>query len=186
MRVSHIHAGSALLLLCVLSSPAQDTRPAKDPLAREMMGDAMSAGKKFVSLLEALPDDELDWRPAAGVRSFRELFTHIADANHFFMTFVGGPGAGDPDLPKDQAARENRFKAKADLLKHLTLSFEHTSQMLGSLGADELAKDLKMFGRQTTGRGAMLVNLGHIHEHLGQAIAYARMNGVTPPWSQSD
>jgi hypothetical protein len=28
--------------------------------------------------------------------------------------------------------------------------------------------------------------LVHMHEHLGQSIAYARMNGITPPWSKSD
>ena len=26
--------------------------------------------------------------------------------------------------------------------------------------------------------------MNHLHEHLGQSIAYARMNGVVPPWSQ--
>ncbi len=25
-----------------------------------------------------------------------------------------------------------------------------------------------------------------MHEHLGQSIAYARSNGVTPPWSKTD
>jgi hypothetical protein len=25
--------------------------------------------------------------------------------------------------------------------------------------------------------------LNHLHEHLGQSIAYARMNAVVPPWS---
>jgi uncharacterized damage-inducible protein DinB len=25
----------------------------------------------------------------------------------------------------------------------------------------------------------------HNHEHLGQMIAYARMNGIAPPWSRS-
>ena len=24
----------------------------------------------------------------------------------------------------------------------------------------------------------------HLHEHLGQLIAYARSNGVVPPWSR--
>jgi uncharacterized damage-inducible protein DinB len=26
----------------------------------------------------------------------------------------------------------------------------------------------------------------HMHEHLGQAIAYARVNGVVPPWSAKE
>jgi len=31
----------------------------------------------------------------------------------------------------------------------------------------------------------VLINLEtHMAEHLGQAIAYSRMNGIVPPWSQ--
>jgi hypothetical protein len=40
-----------------------------------------------------------------------------------------------------------------------------------------------MFGNDTTERGAFLSALTHLHEHLGQSVAYARMNGVVPPWS---
>jgi len=40
-----------------------------------------------------------------------------------------------------------------------------------------------MFGNDITERAAFLNALTHLHEHLGQSIAYARMNGVVPPWS---
>jgi hypothetical protein len=33
-------------------------------------------------------------------------------------------------------------------------------------------------------RQVWVVTVAHLHEHLGQSIAYARTNGVTPPWSQ--
>ena len=39
----------------------------------------------------------------------------------------------------------------------------------------------KMFGRQTTARGAFIMITGHFAEHLGQLIAYARVNASTPP-----
>ena len=41
-----------------------------------------------------------------------------------------------------------------------------------------------MFGNATTHRGVLVTVLSHLHEHLGQSVAYARMNGVVPPWSQ--
>ena len=28
--------------------------------------------------------------------------------------------------------------------------------------------------------------LAHISEHMGQSIAYARMNGIVPPWSKPE
>jgi uncharacterized damage-inducible protein DinB len=30
----------------------------------------------------------------------------------------------------------------------------------------------------------MIFILRHLGEHLGQSIAYARMNGVVPPWTE--
>lgn len=29
-----------------------------------------------------------------------------------------------------------------------------------------------------------MILMNHSHEHLGQSIAYARMNGIAPPWSE--
>ena len=57
--------------------------------------------------------------------------------------------------------------------------------MLKATGLNDadLEKPIKMFGYDTTHRGALMTALNHLHEHLGQSIAYARMNGVVPPWS---
>jgi uncharacterized damage-inducible protein DinB len=50
----------------------------------------------------------------------------------------------------------------------------------------DLEKKVKAFGgREMTQRQLMLIILNHMHEHLGQSIAYARSNGVTPPWSEA-
>ena len=40
-----------------------------------------------------------------------------------------------------------------------------------------------MFGKMVTYRDVILTQLGHLHEHLGLSIAYARMNNVVPPWT---
>ena len=47
----------------------------------------------------------------------------------------------------------------------------------------DLDKPVRMYGELSTERAAFITALTHIHEHLGQSIAYARMNGVVPPWS---
>jgi hypothetical protein len=48
----------------------------------------------------------------------------------------------------------------------------------------DLDKPLKLFGQQTTYRGSIIMITGHTGEHLGQSIAYARMNGIVPPWTE--
>jgi hypothetical protein len=42
---------------------------------------------------------------------------------------------------------------------------------------------VKLFGRDATVREVLFTMSNHVHEHLGQSIAYARMNGIVPPWS---
>jgi hypothetical protein len=48
----------------------------------------------------------------------------------------------------------------------------------------QLNAALDVFGQKTTNRGLWISTVTHLHEHLGQLIAYARSNKVTPPWSK--
>jgi hypothetical protein len=52
------------------------------------------------------------------------------------------------------------------------------------LSDNDLKTSVKFFGRDTTKQQAALMLLFDQHEHLGQSIAYARTNGVVPPWSK--
>jgi Zn-dependent protease with chaperone function len=55
-----------------------------------------------------------------------------------------------------------------------------------AMGADEAFEhaDLDLFGNKSTVRGVYLLVLAHGQEHLGQSIAYARSNSITPPWTE--
>ena len=50
--------------------------------------------------------------------------------------------------------------------------------------ADKLDAPMKIFGTETTARATWISTTTHLHEHLGQLIAYARSNKVVPPWSK--
>ncbi|MBA3341944.1 MAG: hypothetical protein H0T48_08910 [Gemmatimonadaceae bacterium] len=47
-----------------------------------------------------------------------------------------------------------------------------------------LNQNIKFFGQDWSRQRAMILTVTHLHEHLGQLIAYARSNNVTPPWSR--
>jgi len=38
--------------------------------------------------------------------------------------------------------------------------------------------------RKTAARSLWISTVTHLHEHLGQLIAYARSNKIAPPWSK--
>jgi uncharacterized damage-inducible protein DinB len=132
--------------------------------------------KKIISLAEAVPAEKYSWRPAEGVRSIGEVYMHIANANYGLPSALGvKPPAG---ISRDL---EKTVTEKAKILEHLKTSFEHARKALASVG--DLSKPTKLFGRDNTYGGVELLIVTHLHEHLGQSIAYARTNKVTPPWS---
>lgn len=142
-----------------------------------MTANLTGAQKKFVSLAEAIPASKYNWRPAAGVRSVSEILMHVATVNYFF---AGRFGVKPPaDFRHDW---EKTVTAKAEVIAKLKASFEQIERALR--GAD-LSQTVKLHGgRETTVGKLALHAVSHAHEHLGQLIAYARMNGVVPPWSK--
>ena len=101
---------------------------------------------------------------------------HIAGGNYFLATFLG------VDPPKMNGDIEKNVTKKADVIAELKRSFEHLRSAVNA--TSDLEKPVKMFGTPTTHRGVLVTILSHLHEHLGQSVAYARMNGVVPPWSR--
>jgi uncharacterized damage-inducible protein DinB len=169
------------------SAPAAAT-PAAKPMAAPTLAGGIrgilayeigDAQKKLTSLAEATPADKFSWRPGTGVRSVGEVYMHVASANYFLPTFWGAtPAAGvDPrTLEKDGGD-------KAKTIAALNASFDYLKQAINSVSDADLSKPIKMFGRDATAVGAMMVAAAHAHEHLGQSIAYARTNSIVPPWS---
>lgn len=136
--------------------------------------------EKFAGLAEATPADKFTYRPGEGVSSTSEVLLHVAGANYFVaQAFGAAPPAG-----LDLGGLQTSTTDKEEIQDHLKQSFEHLAGAIGSVGAGNAEKAMKMFGQDTTARGAIWMAMGHLSEHLGQSIAYARVNGVVPPWSE--
>ena len=138
------------------------------------------AASQLVSLAEATPAEKFAWRPAPGIRSFSEVYMHIALTNYFLLRQAGFK------LPPEIAAgisadSEKAVTAKGDVIKWLK---ESQDLVRDSYPKADRQKKAKLFGAETTVDGIFLRLLVHNHEHMGQSVAYARMNGVVPPWSK--
>lgn len=134
---------------------------------------------KFVGLAEAMPQSAYSWRPADGVRSVSELFLHVAGANFRLTGMIGTP----PPAGMDFTDWEKSATDKAAIVAKLKQSFIHLKAAVAKLDAGQAAKPVKVFGRDSTELGAAWTITEHLSEHLGQAIAYARVNKVVPPWT---
>ena len=165
--------------LLPLAARAQETA-GKPPGAK---GDIVhwieDAEKKLVELASATPEAKYAWRPGKDVRSVGEVFTHVVAANYRIPSFVGVKA---PEGVKLEGLDKSLTK-KADIEKALTDSFAHLKKAVSDTPDADFDKPAELFGRKTTTRNAYLLLLSHAHEHLGQSIAYARSNKITPPWT---
>ena len=153
-----------------------------------LMRDIATLEGKLLGLAEAIPEDKYDWRPAEGVRSVREVMMHVAADNYFLPTFAGmaapaETGIKSGDYPSVQAY-EKRSASKAVALQALRESFAHLRSAMELADEAVLKQSFDVFGTKMSGLDLSVMTTTHLHEHLGQAIAYARSNGVVPPWSQ--
>ena len=135
---------------------------------------------RFTPLADAVPAEKYSWRPAEGVRSAGEVYAHVVMANYGIAKTLGTPLPSGLD-PKSFLAAAND---KPKIVQALKDSFAHLRQAISSLNDKDADKPQAMFNRQTTLRGAFMMIDRHLGEHLGQSIAYARMNGVVPPWTE--
>ena len=172
-----------LPLLSLLSVPAfahEEAKPAAGASVRDdILANIADAEEKLTALAEAIPAEKFAWRPAEKVRSVGEVFMHVAGGNYFLPTFWG------VKVPEGVKPRELEPSGsdKAKVLSAMKASFEHVRNAVKNAPDADMDKMIKLFGKDATMRQAMMVAASHAHEHLGQSIAYARMNGIAPPWS---
>jgi uncharacterized damage-inducible protein DinB len=150
-------------------------------LQKEASGNLGFSSSQVQQLAGAIPADKYSWTPQAGVRSVAEVCAHIISANYFFASKLG---AKIPDGVKMETI-EKDLKTKEQIAPALKQSYELIISAVSKLNDADMAKKVEFpFPGQYTDMSAVLIAVGHSTEHLGQLIAYARMNGITPPWNE--
>ena len=143
--------------------------------------------KQVLALAKAIPEDKYSWRPGPGVRSFKEVFLHIAFGNHLLLN-IANKSPKKEELMKqieENAKGETDPATKDKVVAQLTESFAAVRKTFdGIRSAGSLTREVELFGNPATFGGVLAEIDTHIAEHLGQAIAYARVNSIAPPWSQ--
>jgi uncharacterized damage-inducible protein DinB len=146
-------------------------------LRADLLWSLDDARDKLVALAQAIPAEKYGWRPSEEVRTVSEVFMHVAGANYFLPRLAGvaPPEGVSRDMEKETD--------KAKVVAALEQSFAHAHQAIAELPEADFDKAVSFGGHPSTVRRVLLLVVTHGHEHLGQAIAYARSIGVVPPWS---
>jgi uncharacterized damage-inducible protein DinB len=178
-----------LLALCTVvllphSAADQDKPAAAAPAVTGARGEFLAEvafyEQRYTRLAEAVPAEKYSWRPGEGVRSIGEVYAHIAAANYNLARVLGTPIPTGIDPKAFNASATDKVKT----VQTLKDSFAHFRGAILAIKDADLNNPLKLFGQDTTVRGAFFLITGHSGEHLGQSIAYARQNGIVPPWTE--
>ena len=156
-------------------------------LMADMHRDVSDVQKKFNELAKAIPEAAYSWRPG-GARSIGEVLLHVASDNSLIPVSMGKPVPAFTNISatdmKTVEAYEKRKLTKDQIIAELDASFKHLHEAMGLTTDANLTENIKFFGQDWSRQRAMLLTVTHLHEHLGQMIAYARSNNVAPPWSR--
>ncbi|HYK35876.1 DinB family protein [Alloacidobacterium sp.] len=178
----------ALILIPIHPAHAQaNTVPQKTAQQLDMQGlwqgydgEWHHATYQLLALAEAIPEKDYAWRPAPGVRSTSEVIMHIVIANFGLLSITG------IKMPRDlKQDAEKTVTSKADVIAWLKRSLEAVRQAHLKETPEHLATKvpIQYDYYHATVDGMYLRIIVHANEHMGQLIAYARMNNVVPPWS---
>jgi uncharacterized damage-inducible protein DinB len=172
---------------------------AEDPSAfkQEYLWELGYATHNLTALAEAIPAERFSWKPGEGVRSVSEVYVHVALGNFLLLDIVGHAAPEDlygkvaatgrersVALGKRNAELEKSVTQKARVVELLKRSLEAVRVAMDGATTADLDKRVDFFGTEKTARAVYLRMLAHAHEHMGQSIAYARVIGIVPPWSQ--
>jgi DinB family protein len=189
MGFRHILATLSLAALVVLAAApahAQDVISKDDAalVKASFLNDLDTLRTKFVGLAEAFPQDKYSWRPMDGVRSVSEVLMLAAMEGYSFIP--SSFGAKPADIPREEMGKLRTLSDKAQVIDHLNKGFAHAKAALTALDPATLTTRRKiMISPNPMAVTDIALGIGgDLHEHLGQMIAYARMNHIVPPWSK--
>lgn len=155
------------------------------PFIKDFLGQVDFVEGRILVLNQAMAAKE-SWRPAEGVRSAGETYLHIAFGNYILPKMMGFEPPAAVNFSMDLKKWDSQATEAGKIGDIMKASFDHVRGVAKKVTPEQLEKKIDLFGHEMTTRNAMITVLNHMHEHLGQSIAYARMNGVVPPWTAAE
>lgn len=175
---------ASLIAVASLAASAQN----RAGLMGYLLADVNDLESKIVGLAKAMPEGSYAWRPMPGVRSVGEAFTHVAADNYFMPAALGAAAPAATGISgtdyKTVEAYEKKTRTRAEIITEVEQSFAFLKKAMTDTTDAKMDTSVKMFGRESSVRSMWVSTVTHVHEHLGQLIAYARSNKIVPPWSK--
>ncbi|HKA00153.1 MAG TPA: DinB family protein [Candidatus Solibacter sp.] len=162
--------------LCAQSTATQSTPP-KNPLVATSQAFFASAKNNILRSADKVPDDLWSYQPAPTVRTFAQMFAHIADGQYEFCGMASEGKVVDKGI-------EKAATTKAAILAALKDAFAYCDAAYAKMTDATAVEMVPFFNRQVTRIGAMDFNVVHTMEHYGNLVTYMRLKNIVPPTSR--
>ncbi len=171
---------AAAVIALSLGASGADAQTAPSASRDELLMQFNTSARKFEQLAAAMPAEKFSWSPGPGVMTVAEVYAHVARYNYGYP--LENMGVAAPrGISLDTL---ERMRDKAQIVALLKSSAEFVRQSVQKMPDTQMSQSTQLYGRTVPQWSVLLQLVAHMNEHLGQSIAYARMNGVVPPWSR--
>jgi uncharacterized damage-inducible protein DinB len=164
-----------MAVLAALMFSAFPLRAAETPTHAEIRQQFYQVTNDIRRAVDQMPESNYDFKPAAGMRSFRELVAHISDVQNEMCGAVFN----------DRKAKFVKAKtsSKADMADALGTSFTACYQAFADLAPETAAVKVTTPMGDMTKLAALVAVVAHNNEEYGYMAVYLRLKGVVPPSS---
>ena len=163
-----------LLALAVVSAPLSSQTLTPIGSARTLW---QGVARNIAESANDVPADKYSYKPTPDVRSFGELFAHVAGAELRFCAMALG------ESPPTEDAVEKKALDKQGLIQALRASNEACMRAYAQTDA-AVAAPVNASAPNPSRLQMLIMNATHDSEHYGNIVTYLRMNGMVPPSSK--
>lgn len=177
------------ILLGLGSNAAAQAGPAGTPAAapgdpvKALVADWGRARLGAQEYLDAMPEDDINFKAAPEIRSFAGQWLHVAGGNYMFAAAVGGvePPYTAAVKEKNPEFMANLKQSKASLRAFVLGSYDFVIAQIQKLDPQKLREETQIFRYRMSREGLLIKALEHHAHHRGQTTIYLRLKGITPP-----
>jgi uncharacterized damage-inducible protein DinB len=173
-----LSVGAVSMSAQTTADTADHTAPSYD-MKGQSLADLLAVQTKMVALANAIPADKMTWRPSPDSRSFAEVFLHVAGERYQIL----GLGGAVPPADFNGKTYEKSTTDKAQIVAELNRTWDFAQKTINAMRNVDFAKPVPKLGPDANAGDVVYILVADAHEHLGQLVAYARVNGVVPPWT---
>ena len=171
----------AVAFATLVAVPAFAQTPAAtpaNPIATSTAGTLAMVKGYITKAAEQVPENLYGFQATPEVRTFGQLFGHVANANYMICSGIAGEKSPAP------ADFEKTKMTKAELAKGLADAFAYCEKVYAATTDADGGKMVDLFGMKMAKLAALGFNNAHNFEHYGNIVTYMRLNKMVPPSSQ--